>query len=148
MNDCFFSIEGTSFDINEINEEIMNNISEKEKNGIYDFNDKKTEIDFLDIKNEDQFMKYHINIIQETWAIDINDFDIPAGKGIKGKMFVLLKKIIWKLLKFYTYRLFSQQIEFNSQVRNSITAINTNFSKKFDKIRSELENIKKEINKE
>ena len=51
---------------------------------------------------------------------------------------MLLKKLIWKLLKFYTYRLFSQQKEFNCQVVNAITSLNKRWEEEIEEIKKRL----------
>ena len=56
--------------------------------------------------------------------------------GILGARAVWLKKTIWKMLKYYTYRLFSQQKDFNCQVANAICSLKA-------KVDAELTAIKK-----
>jgi len=144
MNKSFFSIEGTSANIEELNNIIEKNIEQKEKEGIYnELNIKEiTKVPFIDIEDEREFMRYYLNVINTSWAIDINDFEIPQKNGLSGKIELKLKKIIWKLLKFYTYRLFSQQIEFNSQIRNTLIAVQKEVSQKLDTVEKQLKELK------
>jgi hypothetical protein len=81
------------------------------------------------IKSEADFFDYLLKVIQQTWDIDIGDFPIYPKGGILGAPAVWLKKVIWKLLKFYTYRLFSQQKEFNCQMANAISSLNSKLDK-------------------
>jgi hypothetical protein len=37
---------------------------------------------------------------------------------------VLMKKILWHFLRFYTWRMWTQQREFNAQVVNTLRALN------------------------
>ena len=112
MNECFFEIKGASVNPEALMEEIEKHIKEKEKNGVYSCHSipKKADIEFLDISNDTQFMEYYLRVIRRTWAVDINDFEIPKKKGFTGFLELKLKKLIWKLLKFYTYRIFSDNI--------------------------------------
>lgn len=139
-----FEIPGIGVDEDAINREIQERISEKEKNGVYDcFNlSEDLRMDFLDIQGDAEFLVYYLRVIKKTWAIDINDFEMTGNQGIKGFFEVRLKKIIWKLLKFYTYRLFSQQIEFNSQIKNTLIAIEKEYSARISRIESEINQIK------
>jgi len=143
MNKSFFNIEGTSADIEELNNIIKKNIEQKEKEGIYtELNIKEiTKIPFIDIEDEREFMRYYLNVINKSWAIDINDFEIPQKNGLSGKIELKLKQIIWKLLKFYTYRLFSQQIEFNSQIRNTLIAVQKEVSQKLNAVERQLKQL-------
>ena len=61
--------------------------------------------------------------MNKSWEIDINDFEIVNKGGIKGRIEVIVKKVIWKLMKFYTYRMFSQQREFNIQVVTALSGM-------------------------
>ena len=142
--DKIFELPGIGADEEAINQEILARIKEKEKKGIYDlYNiEKEARIDFLDIKNDAEFLDYYLKIIKKSWAIDINDFEIPRKKGHIGWAEVQLKKVIWKLLKFYTYRIFSQQIEFNSQVKNTLNAIERDFSEKVRNLEIKIEQLK------
>jgi len=62
-----------------------------------------------------------LRCLDDCSQIDINDYPIEdRNTGIKGKLLVTLKTVIWKLLKFYTYRLWHQQNQYNSM---AITAM-------------------------
>jgi len=143
MGESFFSMEGTSANVAELNQLIENSIEQKEKQGIYTELDIAaiTKVPFIDIKDEREFMSYYLNVIHKSWAIDINDFEIPQKNGLLGKLELKLKQIIWKLLKFYTFRLFSQQIEFNSQIRNSLIAVQKEVSQKLSNVEEQLKQL-------
>lgn len=145
----FFDIKGIDADQDKIQDEINNCISQKEKSGAYvNLNlSSDNKLDFTDITNEDKFTEYYLKVIKRTWAIDINDFEITRKNGLKGFLEFNLKKIIWKLLKFYTYRLWSQQIEFNSQIKNSLIAIHNDFNAKISRIKKEIDQLN-DINSE
>lgn len=73
----------------------------------------------LDIKNlegSSELMSRAIETLKESAHIDIGDFPIPSRPGAFGRLEALVKKAVWGLLRFYTYRLFSQQVEYNAQV--------------------------------
>ena len=139
-----FEIYGVGPEAENLRREILSTIEEKEKKGVYTLHslEKETKADFLDLQNDAQFLEYYLKVIKRTWAVDINDFEIPRKKGMKGKAEWVLKKIIWNLLKFYTYRLFSQQIEFNSQIKNTVLAMHREFSGRIEKIEKEILEIK------
>jgi len=136
-----FDIPSCKEELQWIKKEIEKRVKEKSETGIYEkYNLAKIHtLELQDIEDESEFLDYYLKAIKTTWAIDINDWEIINKGGIFGKPIVLLKKIIWKLLKFYTFRLWSQQREFNAQVANTINAIEK-------KYKSEIENLKKEIN--
>ena len=138
MNDIF-EIGADGVDVKRVMRDIEERVARKKRAGVYDRYDlsRIASLELKNVKSEADFLDYSLKVIQQTWDIDIGDFPIYSKGGILGKPFVLLKKTIWKLLKFYTYRLFSQQKEFNCQITNAITSLNR-------KLDSELTKIKKD----
>ncbi|MCX6355786.1 MAG: hypothetical protein NTZ78_12920 [Candidatus Aureabacteria bacterium] len=120
-----FEIGAEGVDVKNIMAEIEERVARKKEAGIYDRYDlsRIETLELSKIKSEAEYLNYLIKVIQQTWDIDIGDFPIYSKSGILGKPAVMLKKVIWKLLKFYTYRLFSQQKEFNCQVANAISSL-------------------------
>jgi len=139
-NELLFEIPESDIDTEKIMEEIRKKIKQKEASGIYQkYNLSKIHtLELKDIEDESDFLNYYLKAISSTWAIDINDWEIVNKGGIFGKPIVLLKKIIWKLLKFYTYRLWKQQREFNAQIANTVSAINKKFECEINKLKKEI----------
>jgi hypothetical protein len=136
----FFEINDPAVDSRELMSEIRESIRGKEQSGLYERFALPAEAltDFLELRDDDRFMEYYLKVIRRTWAIDVNDFEIPAKEGISGRIELAVKKLIWKMLKFYTYRLFSQQIEFNSQVKNTLIAMHREYSRRLDALEKRL----------
>ncbi|MDA3873972.1 MAG: hypothetical protein PF795_08420, partial [Kiritimatiellae bacterium] len=75
-----------------------------------------------------------LGCLREGVEVDINDFHIEDRRtGIKGRALVKMKTVIWKLLKFYTFRMWYQQNQINGLM---VTAIETSFQKSEKKIAS------------
>jgi len=74
------------------------------------------ELDIKALKDNTEVLSRVIAHMRESAVIDIGDFEIVNTGGPFGRLEVLVKKTIWKLLRFYTYRMFSQQRAFNMQV--------------------------------
>jgi hypothetical protein len=66
------------------------------------------------LRNEEAFADYYLQCLREAALVDINDFDIRERRATGAFLLVRLKKAIWALLRFYTYRLWSQQNQINS----------------------------------
>ncbi len=139
-SEALFEIPSTKVDTESIMKEIRKKIKEKEEAGIYHhYNLAKIHtLELQDIENEGDFLEYYLKAISSTWAVDINDWEIVNKGGLLGKPAILLKKIIWKLLKFYTYRLWKQQREFNAQIANTVNAMNKKFSAEIEKLKEEI----------
>lgn len=121
-----FQIGADGVDVAAIQREIEDRVARKKEAGVYDRYDlsRIAALDLSGVKSEADFLEYSLKVIQQTWDLDIGDFPIYSKGGILGTPSVFLKKAIWKLLKFYTYRLFSQQKEFNCQMVNAIVSLN------------------------
>jgi len=113
-----FEIKTPGVDVKKIMEDIQKQIDEKKEQGVYNqYNlDRVTKLEIENIKGDAEYLQWLLKVLNQSWDINIGDPQIVNKGGMLGKPVLWLKKIIWQLLKFYTYRLFSQQKEFNSQV--------------------------------
>ncbi len=66
------------------------------------------------LRDEDGFAEYYLQCLRDAALVDINDFEIRERRAAGAFLLVRLKKAIWALLRFYTYRLWSQQNQVNS----------------------------------
>ena len=78
--------------------------------------------DLKSVRNVEEFLRFFMDRLQELHQVDINDFPIQSHRGLVGRPIRLLKSTLWKLLKFYTYRLFSQQNQINAQLAAALDA--------------------------
>ena len=133
-----FQIGADGVDVKKIMQEIEERVARKKAAGVYDKYDlsRIAALELSSVKSEADFLDYSLKVIQHNFYIDIGYFQIYSKGGILGAPAVWLKKTIWKMLKFYTYRLFSQQKEFNCQVANAICSLKA-------KVDAELTAIKK-----
>lgn len=113
-----FEIKSSEVDIKAIMKDIETRVAEKKAQGVYNqYNlDRVTKLEIDNIKSDLEYLEWLLKVVNQSWDINIGDPQIVSKGGLLGKPVVWLKKIIWQMLKFYTYRLFSQQKEFNSQV--------------------------------
>lgn len=132
-----FEIKASDIDVSKIMQEIKDRVEKKKKEGVYDrYNLEQLVVkDVAELKTEKDFLKYYLELIQHTCDIDIGDFEIPSKGGFFGKPMAKFKRLIWVMLRFYTYRLFSQQKEFNFQLVNTIMSLN----KRIDELEKKLE---------
>ena len=123
--------ESENIDVKDIMEVIRRRVREKKEAGVYDRYNLTgvTRLEIVEAKSEEDFLNYYLKVMQKSYELDIGDFEIPSKGGFLGKPAVWLKKILWKLLKFYTYRMFTQQREFNLQVLNTLKCINRKIEK-------------------
>ena len=135
--DDVFSIELDNIDVQEIIRTVKERVEKKRAAGVYDKYNLVgiTRLEVSQAKTEEDFLRYQFRALRKSWEIDIGDFDIPSKGGLLGRPAVWLKKIIWHLLKFYTFRLFMQQRDFNLQVVNALQSLDA----KIEKLRQRIE---------
>lgn len=65
------------------------------------------------LQNDEAFLDYYLQCLREAVTVDINDFEVRERRSHLAPLLVAFKRTIWKSLKFYTYRLWSQQNQVN-----------------------------------
>ena len=136
--------ESENMDVKDIMEVIRRRVREKKEAGVYDRYNLTgvTRLEIVEAKSEEDFLNYYLKVMQKSYELDIGDFEIPSKGGFLGKPAVWLKRILWKLLKFYTYRMFTQQREFNLQVLNTLKCINRKIEKQHRELMEKSDQIR------
>ena len=78
--------------------------------------------------DEDQFLGFYLECLRDAVFVDISDFEIRERRPLLGPLLVALKKAIWKLLKFYTYRLWSQQNQVNGLIVTAVEGMDEKYA--------------------
>lgn len=134
-----FSIRIERMDVEEIVRAVKERVEQKRAAGVYNKYNLVgiTRLEIAQAKSEEDFLRYHLKSLRKSWEIDIGDFEIPSKGGLLGRPAVWLKKVIWNLLRFYTFRMFTQQRDFNLQVVNTLQSLNA----KMDKLGEHLKSV-------
>jgi len=132
MNNAIFEIGADGINTGKIVAEIQAAVSEKIKNGAYtDARIARAErTNIANLKNEENFLKFYLECLNDAIQVDINDFEIHERRTLFSGLLVSLKKLIWKLLKFYTYRLWSQQNQTNAIFLSAVESMEERYSDK------------------
>jgi len=125
-DDQTFEIQTEGVNVDEVMRLVRERVEKKRAAGVYDRYNLTgiTKLEVAEAKSEEDFLRYSLKMLQRTHEIDIADFPIPNKGGPFGWLAVIVKKILWSLLKFYTWRMWTQQREFNAQVVNTLRALN------------------------
>ena len=87
---------------------------------------------------EEDFFEFYMDCLREAILVDINDFEIRERRKAMGFFSIALKRLIWKMLKFYTYRLWSQQNQANALLLASLEEINRQYCDKIRKLENRI----------
>jgi len=125
MTESIFQIGAPGIDTAKIVAEIQSTVAEKMKQGHYtDPRVGRAEFSNLaHLKTQDEFLAFYLECLKDAVFVDINDFEIRERRQRFSGLFVVLKRVIWKLLKFYTYRLWSQQNQVNGLLLAAIEGV-------------------------
>lgn len=136
--DAIFTIHAPGVDVDVVVREIEEAVRQKMAAGQYA--DAKVALaeraNLSTLKDHDEFLAFYLSCLREAAFVDISDFEIRERRRGLAPLLVGLKKLIWSLLKFYTYRLWSQQNQVNGLL---VTAVE-NVDKKYEQKIADLQN--------
>lgn len=139
MNDTF-RISTPGVDVEKAMEEIRRRVEEKRSQGVYRRYPLASlePVETASLKSSREVYFYYLKSLIAAAEIDINDFEIECKRPVFGRPAVWLKKLIWKLLKFYTFRLFSQQKDFNARVALVLQGMENNHSRRLSELEARI----------
>lgn len=131
-----FVIGADGIDVDRVVEDIRRKVDAKMQAGAYaDVQPSRTErYNLAAVQKEGDYFDLYMESLQDVVFVDINDFDIRERRAGMGPLLVLLKKTIWKLLKFYTYRLWSQQNQVNGLLLSTAQEIDRQYRDRIKKL--------------
>lgn len=136
MSESIFKIETSGVDAERIVAEIQATVARKMAEGAYsDPRIARAErLNLANLKSEEQFLTFYLDCLREAVFVDISDFEIVERRARFSGALVMLKKVIWKLLKFYTYRLWSQQNQVNGLLLAAAEGIHASAQERIHKL--------------
>ena len=109
------SIGADGVDAKAVVDEILARVAEKRAQGEYDDETvaRAERNNLFSMKDDEEFLDRYLACLRQVVPVDINDFPIGERRSPLAPLSKAVKKVLWKLLKFYTYRLWSQQNQTN-----------------------------------
>ena len=147
MSDSIFEINAPGIDTNAIVEDIRNSVAEKMKQGVYTSAEiaRAERTNISSFKDLDEFQTFYLDCLHDAIFVDINDFEISERRARFGGLLTFVKRQIWKLLKFYTYRLWSQQNQVNGLLLSAVETTGKRYEEKITKLESRITILEKEL---
>jgi hypothetical protein len=111
VKDAQFILNAQGVDAVSLVEQIRATVARKRAQGAYaDPIAARAERWNMDAMQDDEtFLDAYMESLRESAVVDINDFEIVERRAALAPLLRALKRATWNLLKFYTYRLWSQQ---------------------------------------
>jgi len=135
-----FSIGAGGVNTEKIMADIKARVAEKTARGAYrDMRIAQAErANLVNLSDDESFLKYYLDCLRNAVFVDINDFEIRERRRFGSAFFVAFKKIIWNILKFYTYRLWSQQNQINGLLVTAVESLDEKYRARIEKLERRL----------
>jgi len=119
-----FEIGADGVDTDAVVREIRQSVEDKLARGVYTEDDilRAERSNFAALRGDKDLSEFYLDLLSESSCVDINDFDIKERRPLLRIVLVPLKRLIWKLLRFYTFRLWTQQNEVNALLLSAVEA--------------------------
>ena len=139
-NRPLFSIGAEGVNAEIIMADIKARVAEKTARGAYrDMHIAQAErANLVNLSDDESFLKYYLECLRSAVFVDINDFEIRERRRLGSAFFVAFKKIIWNILKFYTYRLWSQQNQINGLLVTAVESLDEKYRARIEKLERRL----------
>ena len=140
MTKPIIEIGADGVDVDRIVAEIRAAVAEKTRAGHYTegrvARAERTNLENL--RDEAAFLEFYLECLRDAVFVDISDFEIVERRARLSRPLVALKKVIWKLLKFYTYRLWSQQNMVNGLLLSAIETSERQHREKIEELEKRI----------
>ena len=142
-------IGAPGFDTEKLMQEIEARVAAKADQGVYaDARIARAErTNLLNLKDDEEFIGFYLKCLREAAFVDINDFAIREKRSALAPALLALKKVIWKLLKFYTYRLWSQQNTINGLMVTGLESLDEKYRDQIKRLEARIEGLEQQARK-
>ena len=145
MADPIIEIKAEGLDTARVVNEIQTAVDENIRAGLYaDARIARAErINVLGHAHDGAFLEYFLRCMGDAATVDIGDFEIRERRAGLAPVLVRLKKAIWNLLKFYTYRLWSQQNQINGMMATAVESLDEQYRERIAKLERRIKELEK-----
>lgn len=137
------SIGADGIDVDRIVADVRAEVGRKIEAGAYDdaVIARAERTNLAHLTDDDQFFAFYLRCLRDAVFVDISDFDIRERRRHLSGLLVALKKTIWKLLKFYTYRLWSQQNQVNGLLVTAVEGLDEKYTERIEQLEKRVEEL-------
>jgi hypothetical protein len=143
MSESIFEIKTPGLDAAAIVAEVQAEVERKIQEGVFDDARiaRSERLNLNNLKNEEQFLGFYMRCLRDAVFVNISDFEIHERRRSIAPLLVAFKKTIWKLLKFYTYRLWSQQNEVNGLLVTAVETLDEKYTHKIEQLEERIREL-------
>jgi len=140
-------IHAPGLDTAAIVRDIQETVKRKGEQGVYaDARIARAErTNLINLRDDEGFLTFYLTALREAAFVDINDFDIRERRARFAPLLVRLKKTIWNLLKFYTFRMWSQQNTVNGLFVTGLESLHEQNNTRIKKLEDRVAELEKKL---
>lgn len=132
-SESIFTVNTPGFDSAAVVREIRETVERKTREGVYA--DARIAVaerhNLANLQDAGELLRFYLSCLRDSANVNINDYEIKDRRdGFKGRLLVKFKTVLWKLLKFYTFRLWAQQNQVNGLLVTAIESSVNNYEKR------------------
>jgi hypothetical protein len=145
-----FEIGAEGVDVQQVMAEIKAAVSRKLEDGVYrDVRIARAEkMNLANLKDDETLLKFYLECLKNAACVDIGDFEIYEKRRVGAALLVAFKKLIWKLLKFYTYRLWSQQNQVNGLLVTAVENLDQKYAARIRTLEQRIDQLERAAGRE
>jgi hypothetical protein len=147
-NEPPFEIRAPGVDVDAVMKEILDAVKQKADDGVYDDAriGRAEQANLINLRDDENFLSFYLAALREGAIIDINDFEIRERRARFSSALIALKKSIWNLLKFYTYRMWSQQNAVNGLLVTGLESIHDQYQRRIVELERRIVELENKLN--
>lgn len=148
MSQQLFQVGAPGVDVEKLVREIQETVERKASEGVYsDARVARAErANLINFRDDEEFLAFYLNSLREASIVDINDFEIRERRsGAAAPLLIKLKRTIWSLLKFYTYRMWTQQNTVNGLLVTGLESLHEKYEGKIKQLEARVAELEAKI---
>jgi len=99
----------------------------------------------VQLLGEDDFLTFYLKGLRDAVTVDISDFEIHERRKWGAPLLVRFKKTLWSALKFYTYRLWSQQNQVNELFATALDGLEQRYREKITQLEKRVAELERRL---
>lgn len=149
MAESYIKIGADGINAEEIVAQIRKRAAERRESGEFDLDAvaRAERYNLATVKDNTEFFDRYISCLRLVTEVDIGDFEIVEHRAKFAFLLKKLKKTIWSLLRFYTFRLWSQQNQVNNMFHTAIEIVARRDSEQLQKLQSRIDELEARLAK-
>jgi len=147
MSTGLFEIGADGVDVEKIMTDVCEAAAAKMQLGAYAGSQlaRAERFNLVNLKKDENFFDFYMDSLREAVSVDINDFEIRERRAFLAPLLARFKKTLWSLLKFYTYRLWSQQNQVNGLLLSATEELDRKYRDRIKALEARLAKLESKL---